>query len=110
MLKLKTLGLNATDLKSFYETNIRSVLVYSSPAWYTFSSQQSKDTLEAIQRSATPIILPDHTYDDRGCMLTVPSLNGFIFSLFQNHFDKILYDNSHPLFPRNTMIDCKRSL
>ena len=110
MRKLKTLGLNATGLKTFYETNIRSVLVYGSPAWYTLLSQQSKDTLEAIQRSATRIIFPDHTYDDRRCMLTVPSLNDFIFSLCQNHFDKILTDQSHPLFPRITMNNCKRSL
>ena len=43
-------------------------------------------------------------------MLTVPSLNDFIFSLCQNHFDKILTDQSHPLFSRITMNDCKRSL
>ena len=55
-------------------------VAYGSPAWYNLLSQQSKDTLEAIQRRATRIILPDHTYDNRRCMLTVPSLKDFLFS------------------------------
>ena len=109
MRKLKTLGLNATGLKTFYETNIRSLLVYGSPAWYTLLSKQCKETLESVQRSATRIIFPDLSYDDRRCMLAVPVLNDFIFSLCQNHFDKIVADHTHPLFSRITMNNCKTS-
>ena len=107
MQKLKKLGLNASGLKTFYETNIPSLLVYNSPAWYTLLSQQCKETLESVQKSATRIIFSDLSYDDRRCMLAVPVLNDFILSLCQNHFDKIVADHTHPLFSRITMDNCK---
>ena len=52
MRKLETLGLNVD------ETNIGSLSVYGSPAWYTILSQQCKETLESAQRSAKHIIFP----------------------------------------------------
>ena len=82
---------------------LHSILVHGSPTWYTLLSQQTKETLEAIPRSATVthIILPDHTYDDKRCMLTVPTKKVFIFSLCQIYcycyFDKVLSDLLHPL-------------
>ena len=42
-------------------------------------------------------------------MLAVPVLNDFIFSLCQNHFDKIVADHAHPLFSRITVNNCKTS-
>ena len=66
MRKLETLGLNVAELKTFDETNIGSLSVYGSPAWYyTFLSQQCKETLESAQRSAKHIIFPDLSYDAR---------------------------------------------
>ena len=100
MRQLKTAGLNADGLKTYFITNIRSILLYGSPAWYTLLSQTCKDSLELIQRSATRVILPDLDYDDRLVQLGLPTLNSFIFTHCQNHFSKIRNDSSHPLFSR----------
>ena len=61
MRKLKTFGLNNDGLKTFYVSNIRSVMSYAAPAWYTLLSNTNKQRLERLQRSATRIITPDMT-------------------------------------------------
>ena len=85
MRKLKTLGLNSTGLKTFYIANIRSILVYGTPAWYNILTPNSKDYSEKIQKSATRIIFPDFSYTDRLALLCIPTLNDFIFDLCQRH-------------------------
>ena len=56
MRQLKVQGLNTEGLETFYTSNVRSILLYGAPAWYSFISKDSKDMLERIQRSATRII------------------------------------------------------
>ena len=68
-----------------------------------------KETLESVQSSAIHIIFPDLSYGGRRCMLEVPVLNDFIFSLCRNHVDKIVADHTHPLFSWITMNNCKTS-
>ena len=65
MLKLNSLGLDSQGLKIFYESNMRSLLVYSVLVCYTLLSDSCKRKLEGIQRSATRVIFPDMDYDER---------------------------------------------
>ena len=100
MRKLKTFGLNNDGLKTFYVSNIRSVMSYAAPAWYTLLSNTNKQRLERIQRSATRIITPDIDYDERLTILQLPYLNDFLFDLAHSHFVRIMDNQRHPLFSR----------
>ena len=75
MRKLKTLGLNNAGLKTFFESNIHSILIYGAVAWFTIMCKQSKDKLDSIQRHATRVIFPHLVYDE----LNMQTLHDFIF-------------------------------
>ena len=96
--QLKVLGMNESGLKNFYLANIRSILTYASPAWFSLLSDGDKSSLERIQRSATRTIFPDHSYEERLLLLHFPTLSNFIFDLSKKHFIKIASDPEHPLF------------
>ena len=81
MRKLKTVGLSNAGLKLFYIINIRSSVCYAAPAWYTFLNDSNKDSLERIQHSATRVIDPDLSYEERLTQLDLPKLNDFLFQL-----------------------------
>ena len=100
MRKLKIIGLGRQGLKTFYLSNIRSIICYAAPAWFTLLSKHDKNNLEKIQRAATRVILPDTEYDDRLTLLDIPLLSDFMFNLSATHFSKILHNTSHPLFSR----------
>ena len=72
--QLKSLGLNDAGLVPFYITNVRSVLAYASPAWFSPLSDFSKNELEKVQRSAARIVLPHCSYEERLKILELPSL------------------------------------
>ena len=97
MRKLSTLGLNTDGLKIFYISNIRSVLSYGAPAWYTLLSDSNKAKLERIQKTAVNVMLPEFSYEEALEALNLPTLNEFLFLLSDSHFSKILNDISHPL-------------
>ena len=63
--QLKILGMNSDGLNTFYCSNIRSLLSYVAPAWFTLLGDTNLEKLEKVQRSATRIILPDYEYDRR---------------------------------------------
>ena len=63
--KLKSLGLNNAGMATFYITNVRSVLNYPSPAWFSLVSDFSENELEKVQRSAARIVLPHCSYEER---------------------------------------------
>ena len=44
-------------------------------------SDQDRDRLERIQRSASRMILPDLSYSERLQVLALPNVYGFIFEL-----------------------------
>jgi hypothetical protein len=98
MLQLKRMGLNIKGLTNFYCACIRSILIYGAPAWFYLLSQQDRQKLESIQRSATRLILPNHSYEERLQQLTLPTVTDFIEQLSNNHFCKILSNNTHPLY------------
>lgn len=100
MRKLRTVGLGNDSLKIFYASNIRSVACYAAPAWFTLLSDNNKERLERIQRSATRIIYPELCYAERLDMLSLPLLADFMFKLSYTHFIKIKKNSSHPLHDR----------
>ena len=51
----QSLGLNNAELVTFYITNVRSVLTYASPAWFSLLSDFSKNELEKVQGLSYPI-------------------------------------------------------
>ena len=98
--QLKILGMNTNGLITFYCTNIRSVLTYAAPAWYTLLSKFDQERLEKVQRCATRVILPDLEYPKRLDVLDLPTLHIFIHNLSQRLFSKIASDVTHPLNSR----------
>ena len=50
--QLKILGMNAEGLKTFYCSNIRSLLSYAAPAWFTLLGDTDSNRLEKVQRTA----------------------------------------------------------
>ena len=109
MRQLKVLGLNAAGLKTFYTSNIRSLLLYGAPAWHSILNSTCKDKLELVQRSASRIIYPDLCHEERLALLSLPLLNDFIFSICANHFRSISANPNHPLFNRIIFNNLKRS-
>jgi hypothetical protein len=109
MRQLKNLGLNKRGLCVFYCSNIRSILTYAAPVWHEFLTTQSRTLLESIQRSATRIIYPDFSYEERLRFLSLSPINDFIFKLSFNHFRRIHNDANHPLFSRIVFNESRRS-
>ena len=96
--------------KPFYESNIRSILIYGARAWFTILSDQCKEKLESIQRSATRVIFPDLAYEDRLELLVLQTLSDFVFSNCKRYFNRICPNPDHPLYTRITFNDvCKPS-
>ena len=46
--QLEAQGLNTEELKIFYTSNVRSILLYGAPVWYSFISKNGKDTSKRI--------------------------------------------------------------
>ena len=92
--------MNANGLKTFYCSNIRSVLSYAAPAFYTMLSDHDKSRIERIQRTCTRVIFPDLEYEQRIEKLDIPLLCDFLHDLGARHFCRIASDPSHPLFDR----------
>ena len=78
--QLKILGMNTDGLKNFYIANIRSIISYASPSWFSMLSGGDKARLEKVQRTATRFILPNFDYDERISILALYQ-NYVIFSL-----------------------------
>lgn len=73
-------------MKIFCISDIKSVITYAAPASYTLLTNQSKLKLQAIERTATVLILPKFDYKDR---LLAPCITGFLFKLPDTLFNQI---------------------
>ena len=98
--QLKILGMISSGLQTFYCSNIRSILCYAAPAFYTLLSDNDKIRIERIQRTCTRVIFPDLEYDERIEKLGIPMLNDFLHDLCAKHFCRIASNPCHPLFER----------
>jgi len=110
MRKLKVVGLSAEGLKLFYNTNVRSLVTYAAPAWFSLLSKQNKTKIESLQIRATRIILPEFSYEERILALNLPYLCDFLFDLSAAHFKKILSNPTHPHFSRISFNSNRKSL
>ena len=72
--------MNAEGWKIFYCSNIRSLLTYAAPAWFTLLCDTDSHQLEKVQRTATQAILPDQEYEDRLEMLSLPTQRDFYWN------------------------------
>ena len=92
MRKRRTIGLDVQGLKTFYYSNIRSVISYAAQAWFSLLGEHNRERLEKIQRSCTKIMLPESKYPDRLAILNMTMLSEFLFELSLSHFNKIRHD------------------
>ena len=98
LLQLKKLGFNSDKLCLFYISNIRSVITYCIPAFFSMLSNKQIEFLERIQRQCTKIILPHiDSYTERLLILNLPKLVVFSEKLYKTHFFKIFHNHEHPL-------------
>ena len=97
MRKRRTIGLDVQKLKTFYFSNIRSVISYAEQAWFSSLGEHNSERLEKIQRSCTKIMLPESKYPDRSAILNMTMLSDFLFKLSWSHFNKIRHDESKEL-------------
>ena len=51
----------------FYKTNLKPVLSYECPAWYTFLADNDKAELESLHKTATKIFLLTQSYMKNIC-------------------------------------------
>ena len=79
--------MDSVGLKTFYVSNIRSLLIYGDPTWYTILSDQCKEKLESTQHSAARFIFPDLAYEDRLEPFVLQTLNNFIYCICKKHLD-----------------------
>ena len=96
----KILGMGTTGLNTFYSSNVRSIISYTSPAWYCLLSQRDKDRLEKLQRSATKVILPEQDYNSRLAILNLTTIDDFICGISERLFNRIVNNPTHPLYER----------
>ena len=98
LTKLKRLGVNQAKLCLFYNANVRSVLCYASPAFYTLLSVKQKQSLKSVRRYAMRIILPHiDPYTSTLEVLDLSTLENFITKLTANRFSKIVTNSNHNL-------------
>ena len=100
MKNLSTIVLYVEGLKTFYISNVRSVITYGAPSWYGFPSDSNKQRLENLQKSCTNVILPKLNYDEALIALALPKLNKFLFDISDCHFSTVLKNLHHPLNDR----------
>jgi hypothetical protein len=101
MRLLRRQGLDSAGLKTYYISNIHTIITYASTAWFLLCSKKNQQLLEQVQRHATRIIAPDiHGYEERLRALGLMTLEVFIMTSSQNHFNSILSNPEHPLHER----------
>lgn len=108
--KLRNAGANTNSLLSFYMANIRSVMTYAAPVWYTLLSKQDLNRLESIQRSATRIIIPAQDgYQKRLDILGIMPLQQHLEGVIAHKFQEIVTDDKHRLHQKIRYNKARRS-
>lgn len=92
--------MNVQGLKTFFCANIRSLLSYGAPVWFSLLNESDNTRLEEVQRAATHIILPDLVYRDRLTAQHVQNLVDLFDGFEQMTFFKIANDSPHPVRDR----------
>ena len=101
MLRLKRNGLSADKLTLFYLANIRSILTYASPSFFSMLCQFQISKMETVQARCTKLILPSiESYTDRLQQLGIPRLTDFMYNLSAKHFNRVALSLDHCLNSR----------
>ena len=97
LLTLKRYGVEKSSLLRFYLANVRSVLSYAAPAWFSYLSDTNKNRLESIQRQCLRIIYPDIPYEDRLLSANIPSLCNYLSCICMTFVSDVASDPQHRL-------------
>ena len=97
LLTLKRHVVDEASLTKFYLANIRSILCYAAPAWFSYLSDTNMKRLESIQRQCLRVIYPDIPYDERLVLASIPSLCDYLNSSCQNFVSNVASDTEHRL-------------
>ena len=85
LVQLKRAKLPCRDLVLFYATCIRSIQVYTAPAFFYALTKYLQCELERVQKRALSIICPSLSYDEALTAAGIPT----IISYCQNICDKV---------------------
>ena len=92
LIKLKRTGVSMEKLKLFYlsRPNVRYVMTYAAPSFYSMLNGKQVESLKSIQRLSIKIICPDtESYSERLNILKIPVLSNFIEGICCKYFNKI---------------------
>ena len=82
LLTLKRHRVNKTSLVKYYQSQIVPILTYSAPAWYSYTTQHSKDMLERHQSLCLRLIYPNiSSYNERLIVTKTARLNDVLHQL-----------------------------
>ena len=89
MKQLKQMGMNSDGFLTFYKTNVKPVLSYAAPVWYTFLTEHDKAKLEKLQKTSSKIVLTEvDDYFSRLDQLNLLKTDEFLFSVCAHYLSK----------------------
>ena len=97
MRRLKRLEASDNCLMTFFLAHVLSILTYASPAWSCLLSKSNTSKLEQIQRRCLKIIHPNESYQQNLITTALPTIEMRLNSAGSDYYQKIAYDESHPL-------------
>ena len=105
--KVASFGASKDDLKTIYILFVRSLLEQSATVWHSSLTEENRDDLERVQKSATKIILGDQyiDYEKSLIRLEMESLETRRENLCLNFALKCIKNpKTSKMFPENTKI------
>ena len=98
LLTLKRHGVKPTSLVKFYQARIIPIMTYAAPAWYSFTAQHVRDTLERHQSLCLRLIYPNiSSYTERLRLSGVERLNDCLNNLCAKYTERVANDQNHRL-------------
>ena len=110
LLTLKRYGVEKSSLLRFYLANVRSVLSYAAPAWFSYLSDTNKNRLESIQRQCLRIIYPDIPYEDRLLSASIPSPCNYLSCICMTFVSNVASDPQQRLHKHLPKRHCEQQL
>ena len=96
MYQINNLGVDKNIVMMYYNTCVKSMLIYAINVWYSMLSKKSRNQIEKPRRKANMIA------QFRGAS----EIKSFDEKLMVSFVDKVLLDDTHPL---HTMLSVSRS-
>ena len=83
---LKKHGGRDTGLIQLYQSNIRSLFEYASPAWYSHTSKSLRSIIERVEKCALKVIFADLSYNEALKKCGMPPILTHLEGLGQRYF------------------------